>query len=310
MKLHELVFLRNELMTSIDLSVIEEELRKNQSRLDYLKGHSNDYYKNKLQQISGDHIRALEVAKEDVVKVKQVIDELNQAISAETKRFFQDNYQTECLFNDPYAIRNIKKMVMADGTEEFLLSRIQLHSTWEYPAMEIGCRDGEWTKHLVSFDPLYLVDLHQMFLRSAAGQFTPEYQARLRQYLMTNDFRVQGLPQHQFGFIFSFNFFNYLSLDTIKQILLQAKDWLRPGGTMIFTYNNADLSASAGMSEGYFMTYVPKSMLVPMIESIGFEVVAATDYLPSTSWIEIRKPGELKTIKAHQCLGEIKYYSV
>jgi hypothetical protein len=48
--------------------------------------------------------------------------------------------------------------------------------------------------------------------------------------------------------------------------------------------------------------------LAPMIESLGFEVVSSADYLPSTSWIEIRKAGTLSTVKAHQVLGEIKYY--
>jgi hypothetical protein len=48
-------------------------------------------------------------------------------------------------------------------------------------------------------------------------------------------------------------------------------------------------------------------MLVPMIESLGFDIVETKDFEPSTSWIEIRKPGILQTVKAHQALGEIKY---
>jgi hypothetical protein len=68
------------------------------------------------------------------------------------------------------------------------------------------------------------------------------------------------------------------------------------------------MSGSAGLTEGYFMTYVPKSMLVPMAESLGFEVAKCFDFHPSTSWIELKKPGTLSTVKAHQALGEIKYY--
>ena len=101
-----------------------------------------------------------------------------------------------------------------------------------------------------------------------------------------------------------------MSLDTIKQFLLQANEWLRPGGVIMFTYNNADLSASAGMSESYFMTYVPKRMLIPLIESLGFEIISSTDILPSTSWIELKKPGTLSTVKAHQTMGEIKFKDI
>jgi hypothetical protein len=55
------------------------------------------------------------------------------------------------------------------------------------------------------------------------------------------------------------------------------------------------------------MTYVPRSMLVPMCESMGFTVVAAEDFPPAVSWIEIKKPGTLNTSKAHQTLGKIKH---
>jgi hypothetical protein len=76
----------------------------------------------------------------------------------------------------------------------------------------------------------------------------------------------------------------------------------------MFTYNNADLAASAGLCDSYFMSYVPKSMLVPLAESLGYIVTKTFDFEPSTSWIELQKPGELKTVKAHQALGEIKSF--
>jgi SAM-dependent methyltransferase len=307
MRLHELVSLKNQLETAIESAGILSLLEQNQSRLDSIVNCANEHYGNQISQISKTHTSALDVIKQDIKKVQLIINEIDKDIYDLTRKFFQENYQKECLFNDPNRIREIKKLVMTEGTEEILCNKIYLHSTWKYPGMEISCRDGEWTKYLVSSDPLYLVDMHQEFLDSANSKFTPEYQARLRKYLM-KDFKVDNLPLNQFGFVFSHNFFNYLSLDSIKVLLSQIKDWLRPGGTMIFTYNNTDLSASAGLSEDYFMTYVPKSMLIPMIESLGFEIIDAPDYLPSTSWIELKKPGTLSTVKAHQALGEIKYY--
>lgn len=306
MKLNELVFLRNKLQTSIDVSKINYELEQNQANLNTLAEHANDYYKEKILNLSKNHSRALEVLEDDINTAQNIINEINLEIFQVTRRFFEDNYQKECFWYDPKRLREVKQLVMADGSLEHLLNRIYLRTSWQYPALELGCRDGEFTKYLVAADPLYISDIDNEFLSSAISQFTPEYQARVRKYLIGRDFHVYGLPINQFGFIFSFNFFNYLSLDTIKQFLLQANQWLRPGGIMLFTYNNADISASAGLAEDYFMTYVPKSMLVPMIESLGFEIVDAQDHWPSTSWIEIKKPGTLKTVKAHQALGEIK----
>ena len=308
MKLHELVLLRNELQKTIDISNIQKELEKNRSNLTNLIHHCNDNYKNQIINLSDTHYKKIEVLYEDLATVQNIVNEINQEITNLTKRFLEANYQTECFWYEPDKIREVKKLVLTDGSIEHLLSRIYINTSWEYPILEIGCRDGEFTKYLVAGDPLYISDVDNEFLESALVQFTPQYRSRVRKYLMSRDFTIQGLPKNQFGFIFSYNFFNYLSLDTIKQILLQAKEWLRAGGSMLFTYNNADLSASAGLSENYFMTYVPKSMLIPMIESLGFEVVDSQDHLPSTSWVEIKKSGVLKTVKAHQALGEIKHY--
>lgn len=302
-----MVLLRNSLQSAIDISGYRAELEKNKTALETIIPHANEYYTGRIYQLLNQHNQFLSLIEKDIALQKEIVDELNNEIFNVTRKFFQENYQTELIFNEVSAIRTIKNMVMSEGSDDILRSRIHFYSKWEYPGMEIGCRDGEWTKYLVGSDPLYIIDRQQEFLDSTASQFTPEYQARLRKYLM-KDFHVHGLPENQFGFIFSYNFFNYLSLDTIKQLLLQVHSWLRPGGVILFTYNNADLSASAGLAESYFMTYVPKSMLIPMVESIGFEIVDAPDYVPSTSWIELKKPGTISTIKAHQALGEIKYY--
>lgn len=307
MKLHQLVNLRNELQKAVDLSVIKKELGLNQTRLAGVTVLSDEEkYTQLITSISAQQAKLIDLSNDNLQQIQDAIDEINQDISKFTEKFFHENYQTECLYHDPGAIRAIRKMHIIDEAATLLVGRIQLYSSWKYPALEIGCRDGEWTKYLVSSDPLYIADDYQEFIDSTMLKFTPEYQARLRRYLI-QDYHIHRLPNNQFSFIFSFNFFNYLSLDSIKQILLQAMNWLRPGGTILFTYNNADLPASAGLSENYFMTYVPKSMLIPLVESIGFEVVLAQDFEPSTSWIELKKPGTLTTVKAHQSLGEIKY---
>jgi hypothetical protein len=55
------------------------------------------------------------------------------------------------------------------------------------------------------------------------------------------------------------------------------------------------------------MTYVPGSILIPLAESIGFETVFVYNCEPAYSIIELRKPGELQSIKVGQTVGEIKH---
>lgn len=306
MKLHELVQLRNLLQEAIDFDSISNEVSKNKTSLAELYKFSSEHYHPLIDELitEQEKINFILLSNRELLQLK--LNQINKDINYLTNKFFVENYQLECQFNDYKSVQQYRYLYINSEADELLLNRIRLHSTWEYPALEIGCREGEWTKYLVASDPLYIADNFPEFINKTVGQFTPEYQARLRKYQIVN-YKIHRLPVNQFGFIFSFNFFNYLSLDTIKQFLIQAQSWLRPGGTMLFTYNNADMSAAAGLCESYVMTYVPKSMLIPMIESLGFDIVDSKDFEPSTSWVEFRKPGILKTVKAHQALGEIKY---
>jgi hypothetical protein len=67
------------------------------------------------------------------------------------------------------------------------------------------------------------------------------------------------------------------------------------------------MPAGAGYAETYFMSYVPKSLLVAMCEGLGFTITNTHEFDPAIAWIEIKKPGTLKTVKASQALGEVKY---
>ena len=239
-----------------------------------------------------------------------IIEKINQDIQQESQKFYTDNYSLE-LQVESEAVDNIRKvrvMTLSHTLKETIISRIQLHTNWRYPALEIGCRDGEWTGYMVAADPLYITDQYRDFLESTLSHFTPEYQQRLREYLV-RDANFGALPQAQFAFVFCWNFLNYRSLDTIKEYVKSVRDLLRPGGVFMFSYNNGDRHEQAGYAEGHWMSYMPKSMLIPMCESLGLEILHSEDTRnegTAVSWIEIRKPGELATVKAHQVLGEIK----
>ena len=102
------------------------------------------------------------------------------------------------------------------------------------------------------------------------------------------------------------NEFNYVSLDTITQVLKQLKELLRPGGIFLFSYNDGDTPAGAGMAENFAQTYMPRSLLTVLADSLGYEINKTSDYGNNIHWIELKKPGTLHTVKAHQVLGEIK----
>jgi len=233
------------------------------------------------------------------------LKEIDQKITDLSHLLFANSYELEEHDGGFENVKNLRRIVASDVVEQLVRQRIQLYTDWKYPALEIGCRDGEWTQYLVAADPLYVVDKYNDFLVMTNDRFPAEYQRRLRKYSL-NNYDFSALPQNQFGFVFSWSHFNYISLDTITEVLKQMRNLLRPGGVFMFSYNDGDTPAGAGMAENFAQTYIPQSILVPTCQSMGFEIVATFNEEPNISWIEIKKPGKLRTVKSHQVMGKIE----
>jgi SAM-dependent methyltransferase len=307
MKLHDIVELRESLKDVYATERIHSELDLIAENINIIRERANEDYSYRL----GEMLKTIESFKESLKGPIAQLNDVNEIIKKDladaTEKFSAPDYQDQLRYANPDRIREIRKMYIPSGVDEIVYRAIDLYVDWRYPALEIGCRDGEYTSNLVSCDPLYITDVHQEFLDSTLSKYPPEYQRRLRPYLIGADMSLSQLPADQFGFVFSWNFFNYLSLENIHRYLTQIFDLLRPGGTFMFSYNNADMPAAASYADSYFMSYAPKSLLIPLCEQCGFIVASSTDLEPAISWVELRKPGELKMIKAHQVLGEIKY---
>ena len=200
-----------------------------------------------------------------------------------------------------------------EDTLDIIKGHIYQNAHHHYTGLQFGCtpQSKVLTGELVANDPLYLCDFSSDKVEDIAGQFNEVYYGRLRKYTIT-DHNLNALPQNQFGFIFSWMLFNYANATCIHEYLKKMLGLLRPGGRFIFSYNNCDLLESCVLAETCGMSYVSKRQLISLCLQEGFEIVHEYD-LPNNddhvkwiSWIEIKKPGELSTVKRRQVLGEIK----
>jgi len=309
MALYDLVHLKHQLASAMQVQAVNQQLDKLRTDIANVKlnvenlSQENENYINDLLDRFGIIKDRINEAADDYEHQIRLID--NQ-INEITNRLFFGNYELETRIGDVEFSRNSRRINIDEELEQVIKQRILLHTNWRYPALEIGCRDGEWTQYLVAADPLYIVDRFPEFIDSTAGRFTPEYQRRLRQYHLTNH-DLTMLPVAQMAFVFSWGYFNYVSLDTMKQYLKQIWDLLRPGGIFLFSYNDGDTPTGASMAERFAQTYMPKSLLVALCDSMGYQVDTSVsdNYGTHINWIEIKKPGQLSTVKAHQVLGEI-----
>ena len=264
------------------------------------------------------YVERLQFIQSLIVEIEEMLQKENRTITNQlevlSKKFYLANYDLELAYDTAESIREARKMTITKKADEDLRTRIGKYVDWKYPILELGCRDGEMTKELVAGDPLYIVDNYQEFIDSTMASFNPQYQHRVRPYVIRDNQPYEGpgpnvddfakLPQEQFGFVFSYNYFNYRSIQGIKDYLGLLHKVMRPGGVMMFTYNNADQEQQAAYAEGYFMSYMPKSLLIPLCQSMGFDIITTHD-IGVLSWIEIKKPGELESIKAHQALARV-----
>lgn len=205
--------------------------------------------------------------------------------------------------NDIYS-----NLIISTEISHCLRSRIHQISDWHFPGMQLGCRNAEYTAELVACDPLYLCDFEQRSIDHVSGQFNDIYNRRLRKYLIA-DHQLGHLPQNQFGFVFSWMFFNFIDLDNLQLYLLELIKTLRPGGVLMFSYNNGDMIESARIFESGMMSFIPKRKLLSVCRDIGFDIIDSFDFsnsdnqIKTISWIELRKPGQLSTIKRSQAQG-------
>lgn len=270
--------------------------------LDLVVGINNDIDAIKLQINSiADKIKNVE---------NSVADKLNAAAAPYCSKNVIDSIPTvEDL--DATGVRTVRHKLF---TEEFnfgILSSIRSNTKPQYPGLEIGCGDGYWTKYMVAADPLYIVDHRPEFIETAKAQFPSEYQRRLRTYLLGyEDFErddLSALPQNQFGYVLSVNHFDFFTLDRLEYYVRQTLGLLRPGGTFLFTYNNCEIPANAKFVELGFKGWATKTDLEKFCKDVGYEILNSFSSIEA-SWLEIKKPGELKTVKLQQALGEICHF--
>lgn len=313
MKISEMVKLRNNLQ-QVNLSMTKTSVNDVDGKLSgILDLPSHITYKDSVE----DLLHSIDLIESHIDSIENniltLITKIEQELESRTKEFLARGY----MINGGYGSdrtnvemdRIGRQMPMHDGTRSEILVRARKYTDWRYPVLEIGPGDGVWTEHLIAGDPLYIVDIHQEFLDSTLSKFNTIYRNRIRPYLIgahgISDADLSELPQNQFGFIFSWNVFDYFPLQHVDAFLKQGMNLLKPGGVMMFSYNNCDVVQCAEYAENGFRSWMPKSLLTKTCTDIGFEIINYGHTEETISWIEIKKPGTLKTVKAHQVMGEI-----
>jgi hypothetical protein len=199
-------------------------------------------------------------------------------------------------------------LITTAETKKQFITRIQIHSTWEHPGMFVRPEHGEYVDEMASSDPLYIADHNDALLSPTKKLWNEQYQGRIRYQIIqeTRPIIFRSVPKDQIGFIVMMNFLNHKPLDVIKRYLAESYSLLKPGGVLLFTYNNCSLPIAVQNFEKEMYSYTPGTLVQPMTELIGFEILEAYDNeTENVSWLELKKPGKLTSLRGGQCLAKI-----
>jgi len=311
MKLHELVDLKNRLIEfqNSESMFFNKDLDKFTTLLNIIGvsnfPHNRDHLYPTITTINQSYIELRS-------KLDKFIESVDMRIDDITRSWYKMGYLANsgvgCSQLDVEGERSFREGKVPYDVKSRIHGLISKYTNDAYPVLEIGPGDGIWTDFLVAGDPLYILDRHQEFLDTTINKYPEQYRNRIRSYKILHgdlpDSDCSVLPQAQFNFIFSWNVFNYFPLDYTTAFLISASKLLRPGGVMVFSYNNCEDVNCAKFAEIGYASWMPKTVLKNKIIELGFEVIDMNSE-SGWHWVEIRKSGKLETIKVHQSLGEI-----
>lgn len=306
-KLYDLVKLRNTLLDKMDSFSLAPDI---QGKIQILNSIVD-------QNKTVDNIDLIENSKNDfdrlVVENQKIINSLNTTVNIINQDI--DNYALKLFDNDDYREKFKEELIRqhpypSPETENWVIAKITQYSDWHYPALQINPRSKKWIDPMVASDPLYLAHSNISIVKDMIKEYPELYQNRLRLYEIV-DRNFSKLPMAQFGFVLCWDNFNHLSLDKIEKYIREVWKLLRPGGSFIFNYNNCDFEGTAYRAECHAGSYASASWLTTLLNAIGYEITALHDdetgdaFNTHISWAEIKKPGDLKTVKAAQAMAQI-----
>ena len=242
--------------------------------------------------------------------LNQLKQRLHDEVDSQESEYFRDSkrvFDHEMPYETNEYILN-RRLAIDSDSNILLRSRLRSLGDWRLPGLIFRPGRETFIEDMVPLDPLYLVDHHEELLRPSVENFTSDYQRRLRQYVINDRHAghiLADLPQDQFGLVFAYNYFNFKPLELIQRYLTELFSVMRPGGTLIMTYNNCDRAQGVGLAERGFMCYTPKRHIQRHAESVGFESTIEHNGLGDLSWLEFVKPGKIESIRGGQTLAKI-----
>jgi len=161
----------------------------------------------------------------------------------------------------------------------------------DHHALEIGAGGGRWTRYLLTFERLYIVDFHQELLEELAANFRVPSIVPIKN--TGTDF--PSVPAGSIDYLFSFGVFVHLDIDLIRAYLANMKPLLKPAANVVLQYS--DKTKQEARDNKGFSENTPDIMR-GMVLDAGYTVLEENlTILPHSSIVRFT-PADIATFRA------------
>lgn len=135
----------------------------------------------------------------------------------------------------------------------------------EQNAVEIGPGGGRWTRYMLGFKKLYVVDYHADLLKELRKNF----KKKNMEFIKNNGTDFPGIKERSIDYLFSFGTFVHLEVSLIEAYLMNMRPILKPGANVVIHY--ADKTKIMAQLNESFSENTPEKMR-KMVSGAGYRL--------------------------------------
>jgi len=202
-----------------------------------------------------------------------------------------------------------KPMVLDLELQNMLTNRVSYHCDWHHPALIIHpVSQQAFFDAMIESDILYVADENPYLIDQVLTKYNETYRQRLRIIHIEESFDqslLPMIPDAQLGYCLIYNYLDYKPFEMIQRYLNEIYQKLQPGGTCALTYTDCGRYQAISLVTQEIVCYTPGNLIRAWAQHIGFEEIFVHQDTGPSVWLELKKPGQLKSIKGGQALAKI-----
>jgi SAM-dependent methyltransferase len=163
--------------------------------------------------------------------------------------------------------------------DQFILPYIN----FDHNALEIGPGGGRWTRYLLSFKQIYVVDKHKELLDELATNFRIPHLLPI----LNNGTDFPTVPEGAIDFVFSFGVFVHLNPSVIEEYLSSIRRIVKPSANIVIQYS--DKTKELARKNRVFSDITP-DLMRQMVMQAGYTILEENlSALPHSSIMRFRR---------------------